>query len=377
MSYTYTARKKTDSSAERTEAAHGPSLDALRSGAVKPTQEQMGHRVDLPDAMREKMENAFGADLSAVKLYESRAVDDAGANAVAQGSNIAFAPGMLDFTSYSGQALLGHEISHVVSQARGEVSGSGFLNDHALEARADREGATAAAGQTVAVPDAAMSPVSAASAAGPMQADKNERREAKFRNAQQDVVSNIIGYQQEMRGNADPRRLAELKSAAKSASRRERRWGRLLSRNSTVDRNTGSMIFSALSADPGITDSDQLLHETDSAMSLWGGEMDNDLKTTVGSLASARIAFHTNRSQTNDAYTASQTGTYMRALMDYSQHRSDTPQNTRFADTEGNPLTAQQFMDDYKRREKQSKGSKDELDFLRRFANIHASNDNV
>ena len=377
MSYTYTARKKTDSSAERTEAAHGPSLDALRSGAVKPTQEQMGHRVDLPDAMREKMENAFGADLSAVKLYESRAVDDAGANAVAQGSNIAFAPGMLDFTSYSGQALLGHEISHVVSQARGEVSGSGFLNDHALEARADREGATAAAGQTVAVPDAAMSPVSAASAAGPMQADKNERREAKFRNAQQDVVSNIIGYQQEMRGNADPRRLAELKSAAKSASRRERRWGRLLSRNSTVDRNTGSMIFSALSADPGITDSDQLLHETDSAMSLWGGEMDNDLKTTVGSLASARTAFHTNRAQTNDAYTTSQTGTYMRALMDYSQHRSDTPQNTRFADTEGNPLTAQQFMDDYKRREKQSKGSKDELDFLRRFANIHASNDNV
>ena len=42
------------------------------------------------------------------------------AEAVAQGSNIAFAPGKLDFTSAHGQALLGHEISHVASQVRGE-----------------------------------------------------------------------------------------------------------------------------------------------------------------------------------------------------------------------------------------------------------------
>jgi hypothetical protein len=46
-----------------------------------------------------------------VKLYESQAVADAGARAVTQGSKIAFAPGMLDFTSYGGQALLGHELS--------------------------------------------------------------------------------------------------------------------------------------------------------------------------------------------------------------------------------------------------------------------------
>ena len=40
MSYTYTTRKKTDRPAGK--AAPDPSLDALRSGAVKPTQEQMG-----------------------------------------------------------------------------------------------------------------------------------------------------------------------------------------------------------------------------------------------------------------------------------------------------------------------------------------------
>ncbi len=179
MSYTYANRKRANVSAPKTETAPQPSMDALRSGAAMPTREQMGHRVDLPDAMRAKMENAFGADLSAVRLYESQTVADAGANAVAQGTNIAFAPGVLDFTSYGGQALLGHEISHVVSQARGEVTGNGFLNDHALEARADREGAMAASGQQVAMPTAAMSSVSAAPAAGPMQASKEDDKIAK------------------------------------------------------------------------------------------------------------------------------------------------------------------------------------------------------
>ncbi len=177
MSYTYANRKRTESAAPAKDTAAQPSMDALRSGAAQPTAEQMGHRVDLPDAMRSKMEDAFGADLSAVKLYESQSVADAGAKAMTQGANIAFAPGMLDFTSFGGQSLLGHEISHVVSQARGEVTGGGFLNDHALEARADREGAMAAAGQTVAMPTAALSTVTAASAAGPMQAkDKDEQK---------------------------------------------------------------------------------------------------------------------------------------------------------------------------------------------------------
>ena len=195
MSYSYDTKKKPSLSRESAGEKNrsGPSADALRSGAAKPTSEQMGRRVDLPDAMRSKMENAFGADLSSVKLYESQAVGDAGAEAVTQGSNIAFAPGMLDFSSFGGQALLGHELSHVVSQARGEVTGGGFLNDHALEARADREGAMAAAGQSVAMPTAAMSSASAAPSSGPMQARKkqtagrkpswNERRLMKHENA--------------------------------------------------------------------------------------------------------------------------------------------------------------------------------------------------
>ncbi len=197
MSYSYETKKKTapGREADGESSAVGPSLDALRSGAAKATSEQMGRRVDLPDAMRSKMESAFGADLSAVKLYESQTVADAGANAVTQGSNIAFAPGMLDFSSFGGQALLGHEISHVVSQARGEVTGGGFLNNRALEARADREGAAAAAGQTVAMPTAAMSSFSAAPAAGPMQASKPDKKEKTKGQLFDETLLRAGGYQ--------------------------------------------------------------------------------------------------------------------------------------------------------------------------------------
>ena len=174
---TYAKQKRENAAApasRQENAVSGPSLDALRAGAA-PSAEQRGRRVDLPEAIRAKMESSFGADLSAVKLYESQNVADAGAEAVTSGSSIAFAPGLLDFSSESGQALLGHELSHVVSQARGEATGRGFLNDPALEARADREGALAAAGEAVYSQTPAAAPLTAAAAApaaGPMQAKK-------------------------------------------------------------------------------------------------------------------------------------------------------------------------------------------------------------
>ena len=195
MDATFKSRKQKEAKAPKTEetgSRGGPSLEALRTGAAAPTREQMGRRVDLPDAMREKMEASFGADLSAVKLYESEAVEEAGANAVTRGADIAFAPGMLDFTSFGGQALLGHELSHVVSQARGEVAGGGFLNDASLEARADREGTMAAAGEQVSLPAAAVSGVSAASAAGPMQADKKESKLKKHQHRQAEAYDMMM-----------------------------------------------------------------------------------------------------------------------------------------------------------------------------------------
>ena len=194
MSQTYAAKRRAEAPipAQQT-APSGPSLAQLRAGATL-TQEQMGHRVDLPEAIRAKMEASFGADLSGVQLYESQTVADAGAQAMTMGNKIGFAPGRLDFVSSAGQALLGHELSHVVSQARGEISGSGFLSDRTLEARADREGALAAAGESVYTgPVSPLSVSAAASAAGPMQAKKPKKEEQQAVPAAPDYDSAAMG----------------------------------------------------------------------------------------------------------------------------------------------------------------------------------------
>ena len=180
MSYIHSQRKR---SQETTDAVSGhtigsgPSMEALIAGTANPTAAQKGRPFDLDAAMKAKMENAFG-DLSAVRFYESPAVGEAGAEAIAQGNEIAFAPGMANFSTRSGQERLGHELSHVMSQQRGEVRGSGFLTDAALEARADREGAMAAAAGPYDGPVthalSAASPVP--SAAGPMQASRGRGR---------------------------------------------------------------------------------------------------------------------------------------------------------------------------------------------------------
>ena len=156
-----------------------PSISALRAGTASPTGAQLGHPLKLETAVRTKMENAFGANLSTLKLYESEAAGAADASAVAQGNRIAFAPGKTDFHSRSGQELLGHEISHVMSQTRDGVRGRGLLENRALEARADREGAMAAAGESVfsgPVTGALSSAGPSAAVAGPMQAKKDENK---------------------------------------------------------------------------------------------------------------------------------------------------------------------------------------------------------
>ena len=178
MAYEYDQRKRPQgrqTTAPEPETAPGPEFRALMTGASRPTAAQKGRSIDLDAAIKAKMEHAFG-DLSAVKLYESRAVGEAGAEAIAQGNEIAFAPGMTDFSTRSGQERLGHELSHVMSQRSGAVRGQGFLANSALEARADREGAMAAAGEQIYAGPVTHT-LSAASpspaAAGPMQAKRS------------------------------------------------------------------------------------------------------------------------------------------------------------------------------------------------------------
>lgn len=109
----------------------------------------------LPGQVQAKMERAFGADFSSVRIHQGPEARAMGALAYTQGSRIHFAPGQYDPGSQRGQALLGHELAHVVQQAQGQVSattqakGVPVNDDAALEREADEMGARAARGEDV------------------------------------------------------------------------------------------------------------------------------------------------------------------------------------------------------------------------------------
>lgn len=121
----------------------------------------------LPDGTRAEMERSFGADFSAVRVYQDGAAEAMGAQAMAAGADLHFAPGRYDPSGGAGKELLAHELAHTVQQAQGRVSapaqGKGRVaDDPALEAEADemaaravrgeRADSSAGEGQTLAVP---------------------------------------------------------------------------------------------------------------------------------------------------------------------------------------------------------------------------------
>lgn len=128
----------------------------LRGGeqafALKPGQLNLAGAVGraLPDGVRRKMEAFFKADFSSVRIYQGTAAQSIGAHAFTMGTDIHFAPGQYSPDTARGQQLLGHELAHVLQQRQGRVrapqgQGTMVVNDHALEAEADRMGTQAAA----------------------------------------------------------------------------------------------------------------------------------------------------------------------------------------------------------------------------------------
>lgn len=104
----------------------------------------------LPDGVRQKMETFFKADFSNVRIYQGNQAQSIGAHAFTMGTDIYFAPGQYAPDTPRGQQLLGHELAHVIQQRQGRVrapqgKGAVVVNDHGLEAEADRMGARAAA----------------------------------------------------------------------------------------------------------------------------------------------------------------------------------------------------------------------------------------
>jgi GNAT superfamily N-acetyltransferase len=103
----------------------------------------------LPRDVQRKMESALAASFSDVRIHVGPEAASIGAVAFTWGTDIHFAPGQYNPHTPHGQFLLGHELTHVVQQRAGRVSnpfGSGVavVQDHALEAEADRMGRMAA-----------------------------------------------------------------------------------------------------------------------------------------------------------------------------------------------------------------------------------------
>lgn len=103
----------------------------------------------LPSDVRTKMETALGGDFSDVRVHVGHEATALGAIAYTWGTNIHFAPGQYNPHTIQGQKLLGHELWHVLQQKAGRVrnpfgGGVAVVQDHALEAEADRMGIKAA-----------------------------------------------------------------------------------------------------------------------------------------------------------------------------------------------------------------------------------------
>jgi len=129
--------------------AKGNGVDAFRV----PLRPKSGG-LPLPDQVRAKMEAAFSTDFSDVRVHIGREASSLGAIAYTWGTNIHFAPGQYNPHTLQGQKLLGHELWHVVQQKNGRVKnpfggGVAVVQDHALEAEADRMGIKAALTQIV------------------------------------------------------------------------------------------------------------------------------------------------------------------------------------------------------------------------------------
>jgi uncharacterized protein DUF4157 len=106
----------------------------------------------LPTAVLRKMERFFKTDFSDVRVHVGGEASSIGALAFTTGNDIFFSPGRYQPDAPAGQALLGHELTHVVQQRAGRVvsplaSGAAVIHDEALEAEADRLGAIAATAQ--------------------------------------------------------------------------------------------------------------------------------------------------------------------------------------------------------------------------------------
>ncbi|HEU5057016.1 MAG TPA: DUF4157 domain-containing protein [Kofleriaceae bacterium] len=175
-----------------------------------------GPGMPLPDEVRRRMERAFGADFSGVRIHTGdEAATAVGAKAFTQGTDIHFAPGEYDPGSTLGLELLGHELAHVVQQAQGRVNPTGerggmpAADDSWLEHEADELGARAARGEPgvvevaygmTAMPHALEAPVQRQKAPQPAPAAADEDRNQRLADVQGHWMLHLLPEVEAIRG---------------------------------------------------------------------------------------------------------------------------------------------------------------------------------
>jgi hypothetical protein len=92
---------------------------------------ERGGGQSLDGALQARMGEAMGHDLSGVRVHTSREADSLNrqlsAKAFTTGKDVFFRAGAYDPHSSGGQELIAHELTHVVQQASGAVSGGGRM----------------------------------------------------------------------------------------------------------------------------------------------------------------------------------------------------------------------------------------------------------
>jgi Domain of unknown function (DUF4157) len=105
---------------------------------------------DAPPDVRGKMETAFGADFSGVRVHQDSDKASGATHAVAEGEDMHFAPGKFAPGSPAGDHLIAHEYAHVVQQRQGTAMPQAFAEGRergALELDADRAAEAASRGE--------------------------------------------------------------------------------------------------------------------------------------------------------------------------------------------------------------------------------------
>ena len=124
-------------------------LLSVFEGKTHATSEMMGHRQNLAESVQAKMSQAFGMDVSQIKFYRSDAMSGTDMKGISQGNTVVLSSDV-DLNTAEGQAVLGHELSHIHAQSQGIGMGHGGLyHNAALEHQADVEGMRAAHGRPI------------------------------------------------------------------------------------------------------------------------------------------------------------------------------------------------------------------------------------